>query len=578
MDIHGDFAAVARARAKERIARMSAGAVLGAIAYSLAPSPLVFVWGAAFILAQVPDALAYRPFTRPDAPEPTPRRVIACGVTGFISTGVFSIMAAYLWFYGGTTGQIVAMISIAGSLVHIGVLHHQVRPIFLGLIIPHLAQWLLLPLFSADRLGAVGVAVLEVTGVVFLLNLYAAARHARSNTLALRAARDEADLANRAKSIFLATMSHEIRTPLNGVLGMAQAMAAEPLAPAQAERLAVISQSGKALLAILNDVLDLSKIEAGRLELETLEFELRDILADAPRAYSAAAEAKGIGLDLLIDPDAEGRYLGDPTRVRQIVYNLVSNAVKFTHAGSVEIHAACASGGRLAIAVSDTGPGLSPDELSRLFERYAQADATRARTHGGTGLGLSISRELARLMDGEVTAASEPGRGSTFTLTIPLQRAAEAAAPAPASAPAPTAQPTDGQTLRVLVAEDNGVNRMVLKALLSQAGIEPAMTEDGVQAVDAWRAGDFDLILMDAQMPRLSGPAAARQIRAEEAASQRRRTPIIALTADVMTHHLADYRAAGMDGCVAKPIEVERLYAAINEALAGPEPLAEEAA
>jgi len=394
----------------------------------------------------------------------------------------------------------------------------------------------------------------------------------------LMAARDEADLANRAKSVFLATMSHEIRTPLNGVLGMAQAMAAEPLAPAQAERLAVISQSGKALLAILNDVLDLSKIEAGRLELETLEFDLRDILADAPRAYSAAAEAKGIGLDLLIDPDAEGRYLGDPTRVRQIVYNLVSNAVKFTHAGSVEIHAVCASDGRLAIAVSDTGPGLSPDELSRLFERYAQADAARARTHGGTGLGLSISRELARLMDGEVAAASEPGRGSTFTLTIPLRRAAEAAAPAPAPATAPVAQPTDGQTLRVLVAEDNSVNRMVLKALLSQAGIEPAMTEDGVQAVEAWRAGDFNLILMDAQMPRLSGPAAARQIRAEEAASQRRRTPIIALTADVMTHHLAEYRAAGMDGCVAKPIEVERLYTAINQALAGPEPLAEEAA
>jgi len=384
--------------------------------------------------------------------------------------------------------------------------------------------------------------------------------------------KEDAEAATRAKSAFLATMSHEIRTPLNGVLGMAQAMAAAPLDAAQRERLDVIRQSGETLLAVLNDVLDLSKIEAGRLELEEVEFDIGAVAAGAHAAFAATAAQKGVAFDLAVSRAAAGVYLGDATRVRQVLNNLISNALKFTEAGRVAVSVG-RRGGALTLTVVDTGIGMSAEQQAALFQRFAQADASTTRRFGGTGLGLAISRELAELMGGRIEVTSAEGEGSTFVATLPLARGERRArTAAPGAAPAVRAEPrsAEGAALRVLAAEDNPVNQLVLKTLLAQIGVAPVMVADGVDAVAAWESGDWDVILMDVQMPRMDGPTATRFIRERELAQRRRRTPIVALTANAMTHQVSEYLAAGMDGFVAKPIEISRLFAALEAALAMP--------
>src|SRR5579871_5087659 len=384
----------------------------------------------------------------------------------------------------------------------------------------------------------------------------------KRSELTLAKARDEAEAANRAKSLFLATMSHEIRTPLNGVLGMTQAMAMDELTPVQRERLEVVHASGEALLAILNDILDLAKIEAGKLELEEIDFDLEEIVRGAHQAFTAQANAKGLDFTLDIARGSEGVYRGDPTRIRQILYNLLSNALKFTdQGGQIRVDARFASE-TLTISVADTGVGIPADRLPLLFGRFAQADASTTRRFGGTGLGLAICRELAMMMGGLIEVESEPDKGSKFTLSLPLERVGAPRASPLAAGPAGEG-PAPNMRLRVLAAEDNPVNQLVLKTLLHQAGIEPVVVENGVQAVEAWKTEPWDLILMDVQMPRMDGPTAARAIREAEALEGRRRTPIVALTANVMAHQLADYAAAGMDGHITKPLEAARLFEAL---------------
>jgi PAS domain S-box-containing protein len=371
----------------------------------------------------------------------------------------------------------------------------------------------------------------------------------------------DARAASEAKSRFLATMSHEIRTPLNGVLGMAQVLAADTeLSAEQRSRVSVIRESGEALLAILNDVLDLTKIEAGKLELEETTFDLGRVLSSAHATFASIAEEKDVALTVDIGC-AAGAYRGDPTRLRQIVSNLVSNALKFTAEGEVRVSARQSAKG-VAIEVSDTGIGIRPDALDKVFGSFTQADSSVTRLHGGTGLGLAICRELASLMGGELTVASELGRGTTFLFEAPLQRVAEP--PASARPDEPLASPQDAGALRVLVAEDNATNQLVLKALLAQFDVTPVIVGDGQQAIEAWRSQAWDVILMDVQMPVLDGVSATRAIRAEEAACGRARTTIVALTANAMTQQVASYLEAGMDGYVPKPIDVRALLSALE--------------
>ncbi len=381
----------------------------------------------------------------------------------------------------------------------------------------------------------------------------------------LASARDRAEAANVAKSQFLATMSHEIRTPLNGVIGMAQIMGHDELSPPQRRRLDTLKTSGETLLVLLNSLLDLSKIEAGKMELEVGEVNIGEIARNALAVFSALTDAKDLTLSLSIAPDAQGVYQGDPARVGQILYNLISNAVKFTERGAVVV-SVTRPGDVLHIEVADTGIGITPEQTAGLFERFAQADASTTRRFGGSGLGLAITRELAKMMGGSIEVASCPGAGSTFTVTLPLPLLKAIAEEQSSSID--TAESNAALLeLRVLVADDNPINQLVVATMLRQAGIDPMLVADGIEAIEAWRAGEWDLILMDVQMPRMDGITATKRIRELEAEGGRAATPIIALTANVMVEQVQTYLAAGINDVVAKPFEIARLFQAIENCL-----------
>jgi signal transduction histidine kinase len=381
----------------------------------------------------------------------------------------------------------------------------------------------------------------------------------------LRRARDEATAASLAKSTFLSVMSHEIRTPLNGILGMTQVMIRDTSEEQTLSRLDIVQQSGEGLLAILNDLLDLSRIEAGKIELESIPFDMGEVLSGAHSAFTALANKKGLSMRLDIEA-IQGRYIGDPTRIRQIVYNLVSNALKFTESGSVEIRAHSIEGG-LEIVVTDTGIGIAPDKLLEIVREFNQADTSINRRFGGTGLGLSIARDLAALMGGSIRVESQPGEGSRFTVRLQVVRTGD---PEPVTEPVEDAQSETFSlgSLRVLAAEDNDVNQLVLRTILEQFGVTATVVKNGREAVDAWARQPWDVILMDIQMPVMGGVEATRLIRMQEAETRRSATPIVALTANTMTHQLPEYEAAGFSGLVAKPIQVGLLMQALLDTAA----------
>jgi signal transduction histidine kinase/CheY-like chemotaxis protein len=384
----------------------------------------------------------------------------------------------------------------------------------------------------------------------------------------LQRARDEATAASLAKSTFLSVMSHEIRTPLNGILGMTQVMIRSTSDEQTLSRLDIVQQSGEGLLAILNDLLDLSRIEAGKIELESIPFDVSELLGGAHAAFTALANKKGLSMRLDIE-GVQGRYIGDPTRIRQIVYNLLSNALKFTESGSVEMRAYAIEGG-LEIEVADTGIGIAPEKLSEIFREFNQADTSINRRFGGTGLGLSIARDLAALMGGAITVESRVGEGSRFTVRLQVVCTGD---PEPVTEPVEDAQTATLSlgSLRVLAAEDNDVNQLVLRTILEQFGVTATVVKNGREAADAWARQPWDVILMDIQMPVMGGVEATRLIRMQEAETLRKATPILALTANTMTHQLPEYEAAGFSGLIAKPIQVGLLMQALIDIVEAPE-------
>lgn len=375
---------------------------------------------------------------------------------------------------------------------------------------------------------------------------------------AARDAQASAQAANKAKSEFLATISHEIRTPLNSILGFADLVAADPdLSPDSRRRLDLIGRAGRSLVEIINDLLDFSKLEAGRMELDPEPLAPAVVLRDAMAIAAPAAESKPLELRVeIIGGDERSLFLLDETRLRQVLLNLLSNAIKFTRDGTVTARLEL-SDERLRFEIVDTGIGIAPDVQARLFQRFTQADSSISRGYGGTGLGLAISKALVSRMGGEIGVVSAPGQGSCFWVELP----ATPAQPTPSlDTSAPPA--SDMRGTRVLLVDDHHVNRELGYALLTLGGHEAVTAEDGAMAVSLLRDQDFDLVLMDVHMPVMDGLAATHAIRAMEGAKAR--VPILALSADVMPEQVARCMAAGMDGHLAKPIVRDDLLAAVT--------------
>ncbi|HTS25207.1 MAG TPA: PAS domain S-box protein [Bryobacteraceae bacterium] len=404
---------------------------------------------------------------------------------------------------------------------------------------------------------------IEVQSGTLLLSILRDVTERKEAIMELERARQQADAANRAKSAFLANMSHEIRTPLNGVMGMISLVLDSCHDPELQGHLRVAQSAGQSLITILSDILDLSKIEAGRMKLEAIDFHLPGILQEAMRMFDFPVREKKLDVHLSIADNCPVWVQGDPVRLRQVLVNIIGNAVKFTVAGSVRVNACQRPGGMIRIEVCDTGIGIAPEKLDSIFDAFTQADPSHSRQFGGTGLGLDITRRLVTLMKGTVSVRSEVGRGSQFAVELPL-----ISRPAPRrEIDAPGATPPL-PLLKVLLAEDNPINQKVIHAMLQRQNWTVTLATNGREAYGQFLQRPFDLILMDVQMPEVDGLEATRLIRLEETRrGSTERIPIIALTAHASRSNHDQCLSEGMDGVITKPVNLPALLNGIHDAL-----------
>jgi PAS domain S-box-containing protein len=418
-----------------------------------------------------------------------------------------------------------------------------------------------------ETVAALGRTVAELKASTSLLELER--RQSEALARSAEAARAEAERANLAKSRFLATMSHEIRTPLNGVIAVADVLGGRIEGGEDRELVDIVAESGRNLLALLNEILDLAKVESGNLVLKPAPFSLEDLLTSLAATWRCVAIAKGV--EVTLEAPALPVLLGDEGRLRQVVSNLLSNAIKFTDRGEVKVACRCegVEGGRarLELTVSDTGQGFDPSLAEAIFEPFVQADSTNTRRHGGTGLGLAICRELVELMGGAIGAESAPGVGTRITLRLALPTTEDLEDQTePAGAPTGVALNPSCGRIRILAAEDHPLNRRIIGLLLNELGLEHEIVEDGLAAVEAIARGGFDLVLMDVQMPRMDGLGATRAIRALSGPTGQ--VPIVAVTADASGEQAEACIAAGMDDVLSKPIQPAELQRVLTRRLA----------
>jgi signal transduction histidine kinase len=538
-------------------ARMLGGLGSAALAAYVFDPLFGVLWYAAFLVGEIGVRFTTAP-VRQGRHMSLRRRAAYVGCM-IVASGTWSALALRCWSTGDEAFRLAAMAVLAGLLIHAQGFSSRSPIALAAMSIMPAGLWFGLPVFFG---GYSGPALVTLTVGLALLLLYVAvsARANMQTSRALTEAERAAVAANDAKSAFLAMMSHELRTPLNGVLGMARALQRTGLDHRQTGYVDTILRSGDGLMAILNDVLDISKIEAGRMDLDVAPFDLNALGQQTVELWAEGAAAKSLALACKAEPDLPEMVLGDETRVRQVVMNLVSNALKFTEKGSVTIAlraAPAADGdGGVEIVVSDTGIGMSPEQQSALFRPYFQAEGG-AKKYGGTGLGLAICRKLTTMMGGDISVMSEPGAGSAFRVWLPL--------PAAEAAPDAAADPEGLPALRILVADDNPINLAVARAVLEAAGAVVETAADGAQALERLRFEAFDVVLMDVHMPHMDGVEAVGRLRAGQSGPAD--IPVVALTADAMPGEESRLKGLGFDALQHKPVQPAALIAAIMDVL-----------
>ncbi|AAK24950.1 ATP-binding protein [Caulobacter vibrioides] len=523
---------------------------------------IAIVWFAAAMVAEV-YGLGVTRLSRRLNLSPVLRRLGYVTVV-IVMVGVWTALTLVLWTSGNPALQWAAICLAAGQLIHAQSVTFRAPVLFAIDVGMPSTSLIVMPILTGG-FAPVQIATMMTAVALMLLYTFTSATANNRRIAALEAAEAQALKASEAKSAFLAMISHEIRTPMNGVLAMTDALSRADLGPDQARQTALLKRSGEDLMTLLNDVLDISRIEAGKLEIECQPFDLPELLGDLRALWTPAATDKGLDLVLTIAPGLDAYRLGDPTRLRQILGNLVSNAVKFTRSGGVALSARPGEApGAVVFDVADTGIGMTPEQQGRLFQSFSQADASIARRFGGSGLGLSICSQLATLMDGAITVDSDLGSGSTFRLTLPLPVTERPAAPAPAEPAADTAEtpatPDSLAGLTVLVADDHPVNQAVARAILEAVGARVAVADNGEAALASLKSAPADLVLMDLHMPGLGGRETVRRIRRGEGGDPA--VPIIALTGEALGEDPAAWRAEGFDAVQQKPVVARDLLAA----------------
>ncbi len=486
-----------------------------------------------------------------------------------VTTAAWAAAPLLAWFSGAPFGQPLALtLLVSGYVLVFAQLRSSPRqalvissPYGAVAVIIAVSQWgtpLFWPFLAVLPFTAAGLFVLVTMTMMREERIRAFQAHQAHLIEELEAARDKANAANDAKSNFLGIISHELRTPMNGVLGAAQLLSATRLENTQREYLSIIRNSGDNLLSLLNDILDMTKIEAGKMTFEIVDVSVEDLHRRVTGPFQAQAEAKGLMFEATYEGDIPATVRGDPLRVCQVIHNLLSNAVKFTDTGTV---AYTVRGKRLAdrrvafeFAVTDSGTGISAADLERLFQPFTQVDASSTRRFGGTGLGLTISRRMANIMGGDITVTSELGKGSTFIFAVEAEVVEWAA---PKAVEEITAEVEDGRQMSVLIVEDHPVNRMILEAWMSSAGHVSTAAENGQLALDACAEQPFDLIIMDVNMPVMDGLTATRHIR--DGAGINAGTPIVVLSASARSEDHAAGLEAGADAYLNKPIDFAAL-------------------
>jgi signal transduction histidine kinase/ActR/RegA family two-component response regulator len=556
-------------RARQWKTRVGLGVVIALAFFTMTGVVFAVGWLAVYTLLQVVELRLFDAGRRSEGWVPSPGW--CWGAVGYISLNnlVFGAFAARQAFAGSELGLVGAALLIAGAIVNGVIVSAGSRHLTWASIGPQILCFSALAIATIAG-GHSPLLAAQIGGASLLFVLAAAAASFQLSAKLKQAedGRETAEAANIAKSQFLANMSHEIRTPLNGVVSMADLLSRSSLGAADREMVDIIRSSGDTLTTLLSDILDMARIEAGEVALEAAPYPVGDMLRATCALFALRAEEKGIALVLDLPEDLDRLIMGDAGRTRQVVSNMVSNAVKFTAIGRVNVTARLTPEGLLRLKVSDTGIGFDAIRGADVFARFQQADGSITRRFGGTGLGLSISRDLVILMGGTMGCSSIPGVGSEFWADLPFV-AAESATPALVEDE--QAMPTD-RAVRVLVADDHATNLKVVTLILDQAGVESLVVENGLEAVHAFRAGRFDAVLMDMQMPVMDGLTAIREIRRIESDLGFARVPIAVLSANAMADHVAAAIAAGADAHIAKPVKPATLIEALDRLLHAVEP------